>query len=209
MRGKEPELGHSLRTERITPAYAGKSLPTTLVSRSKRDHPRVCGEKRQERLQPVAACGSPPRMRGKATPSTASGCGVRITPAYAGKRQALVTHVSTPEDHPRVCGEKNAGKYITIRHTGSPPRMRGKGILAKSTDWQYRITPAYAGKSDKHQAQLVQAEDHPRVCGEKSFRSTAFTVIPGSPPRMRGKGTPCGLIWSRARITPAYAGKSE
>ena len=148
MRGKEPELGHSLRTERITPAYAGKSLPTTLVSRSKRDHPRVCGEKRQERLQPVAACGSPPRMRGKATPSTASGCGVRITPAYAGK-------------------------------------------------------------SDKHQAQLVQAEDHPRVCGEKSFRSTAFTVIPGSPPRMRGKVISIKPNWCKLRITPAYAGKSE
>ena len=85
--------------------------------------------------------------------------------------------------------------------------MRGKGILAKSTDWQYRITPAYAGKSDKHQAQLVQAEDHPRVCGEKAGRSAEGRSVQGSPPRMRGKERGSTSRQRRKGITPAYAGK--
>ena len=52
-----------------------------------------------------------------------------------------------------------------------------------------------------------QAEDHPRVCGEKSgvaIRTSAFT---GLPPRMRGKAVPAALPDVTHGITPAYAGK--
>ena len=66
VRGKASFFGCSRPGDGITPAYAGKRVPTAALFRSSRDHPRVCGEKG---LNPVHRCcllGSPPRMRGKA-----------------------------------------------------------------------------------------------------------------------------------------------
>ena len=45
MRGKEPVVIRHFRAQRITPAYAGKSLTIQKMTTSSRDHPRVCGEK--------------------------------------------------------------------------------------------------------------------------------------------------------------------
>ena len=45
MRGKAVKLILSWSTDRITPAYAGKSIWEKLSIRTRRDHPRVCGEK--------------------------------------------------------------------------------------------------------------------------------------------------------------------
>ena len=51
--------------------------------------------------------------------------------------------------------------------------------------------------------------DHPRVCGEKLFTACVTPAKPGSPPRVRRKGSPsesrCQWYW----ITPACAGKSS
>ena len=45
MRGKVPQLLEKILGGRITPAYAGKSVPELHRSRWKGDHPRLCGEK--------------------------------------------------------------------------------------------------------------------------------------------------------------------
>ena len=50
-------------------------------------------------------------------------------------------------------------------------------------------------------------KDHPRVCGEKCLRFTAAEAEQGSPPRVRGKGSPWRIRTSCNRITPACAGK--
>ena len=50
----------------ITPAYAGKSIHLTALSKCSWDHPRLCGEKTENRQTPAAQTGSPPPMRGKA-----------------------------------------------------------------------------------------------------------------------------------------------
>ena len=90
----------------ITPAYAGKSDPEKQPGAARWDHPRVCGEKK--RLQPTitAQPGSPPRMRGKVPKVCELRYIVGITPAYAGKRQELLSCRMNRKDHPRVCGEK-------------------------------------------------------------------------------------------------------
>ena len=51
--------------------------------------------------------------------------------------------------------------------------------------------------------------DHPRVCGEKSYKANAFVRDSGSPPRMRGKGRTSIGNRLKIRITPAYAGKRQ
>ena len=65
MRGKDRRNFLDFVPQRITPAYAGKSIDTKGSDDVQRDHPRLCGEKLCETM--------------KFIPSS------RITPAYAGK----------------------------------------------------------------------------------------------------------------------------
>ena len=71
--------------ERITPAYAGKTVCKIGQLNLKQDHPRVCGENVEFYENLLPGQGSPPRMRGKLTRSSPSKPENRITPAYAGK----------------------------------------------------------------------------------------------------------------------------
>ena len=86
MRGKVGFCSGDALSERITPAYAGKSdaLPLPRLPRY----------------------GSPPRMRGKVNPGYGGRSPRRITPAYAGKSGGLLGGLPCLWDHPRVCGEK-------------------------------------------------------------------------------------------------------
>ena len=74
----------------------------------------------------IRSAGSPPRMRGKAEDTRSAGRTAGITPACAGKSVAITCRAWYPRDHPRVCGEKEAGALSEVYETGSPPRVRGK-----------------------------------------------------------------------------------
>ena len=76
----------------ITPAYAGKSLPHSPCASSSRDHPRLCGEKAEQRWKICRILGSPPPMRGKEAADGSTITARRITPAYAGKRKNITSH---------------------------------------------------------------------------------------------------------------------
>ena len=152
----------------ITPAYAGKSDPLLPAAALGGDHPRVCGEKFLPPGGVRDVLGSPPRMRGKEYKSELLDTCTGITPAYAGKRGSRESRGGWQEDHPRVCGEKTWPASATTRRSGSPPRMRGKDIQTVVLQGQSGITPAYAGKSSRPRAWCRCAEDHPRVCGEKT-----------------------------------------
>ena len=65
-------------------------------------------------------------MRGKAASGGDREPGAGITPAYAGKSTRLLIQQLSLRDHPRVCGEKEAGALSEVYETGSPPRVRGK-----------------------------------------------------------------------------------
>ena len=89
MRGKVDTEYRDKRLERITPAYAGKSSAVPYPVPASRDHPRLCGEKREYFLGMKSEKGSPPPMRGKAAHYTGGSIECRITPAYAGKRYSV------------------------------------------------------------------------------------------------------------------------
>ena len=152
---------------RITPAYAGKSLPLLSSMCISEDHPRLCGEKGSS--VPGGDCfwGSPPPMRGKGElPCPVNGLN-GITPAYAGKSFFDDPPKSLFEDHPRLCGEKANLLGVTTDYLGSPPPMRGKVLQQSDRKPHSGITPAYAGKSVRSQALPDAVRDHPRLCGEK------------------------------------------
>ena len=147
VRGKERTVPEQRSGNGITPACAGKSSASSSSVHRSRDHPRVCGEKRKTGAVPAPLPGSPPRMRGKGEEGLRRCLSERITPAYAGKR---VRHrrISKPtSDHPRVCGEKGSSTFWSRNHSGSPPRMRGKGQVSVFLRVFVGITPACAGKS--------------------------------------------------------------
>ena len=207
MRGKGMYAMHPARAWGITPAYAGKRTPKWPCFPRKWDHPRVCGEKRSCHQPECLRPGSPPRMRGKVSVFSLPPTTFGITPAYAGK--SILPHLfdCAGWDHPRVCGEKFFNVSSVWSLTGSPPRMRGKGLQNLSRPCWYGITPAYAGKSYEAFFSFCRRRDHPRVCGEKSGRRGLRVRQWGSPPRMRGKESLTFHSPPFAGITPAYAGK--
>ena len=88
-----------------------------------------------------------------------------------------------------MCGEKAAGVYPSAPAMGSPPRVRGKDVVAHAVHAVQRITPACAGKS-----------------------GLPVSVVPryqGSPPRVRGKVGAGQPARDGRRITPACAGKRQ
>ena len=208
MRGRAPSLAVLGACIGITPAYAGKSRFRDSQPCRRRDHPRVCGEEIDRQGHHADDWGSPPRMRGRATAQRTERTPAGITPAYAGKRPAAWAGAWRTGDHPRVCGEELQQHGPGWWPWGSPPRMRGRGLLLCCVPVFWRITPAYAGKSAAalHCADLTW--DHPRVCGEKPSSNCCLLITSGSPPRMRGKGQFDTGVMGRVGITPAYAGKS-
>ena len=86
MRGKGTLFEQREQMQRITPAYAGKSVRIQPHNDSIEDHPRLCGEKKRQAETEVLQPGSPPPMRGKAVVVSCNGESYGITPAYAGKR---------------------------------------------------------------------------------------------------------------------------
>ena len=147
-------------------------------------------------------------MRGKGSARLSKRTGVGITPAYAGKRSHADLQRARTQDHPRVCGEKHFNRSTIRRVWGSPPRMRGKVDRIRIHFNSPGITPAYAGKRSAEQVGQRVTRDHPRVCGEKAPTKRKRRKLPGSPPRMRGKGRNVRNKSVAFGITPAYAGKS-
>ena len=187
MRGKGADACRCGDAGGITPACAGKRALLLQSTPSGRDHPRVCGEKQASSCTAQSLLGSPPRVRGKALRTLKRGFAIRITPAYAGKRNGRCSCSTAGRDHPRVCGEKTSSRQSTSCCRGSPPRVRGKDIKQAIHIMLQRITPACAGKRAASAREAYFIWDHPRVCGEKPIPANNGKTIEGSPPRMWGK----------------------
>ena len=209
MRGKEHLSRLSVKSSRITPAYAGKSYRRISACPVHRDHPRLCGEKSPLWYNNRRGEGSPPPMRGKADMGNKCRPYLGITPAYAGKRHCVSIYHTGNGDHPRLCGEKSHFVKCSRSFTGSPPPMRGKVTLKIENSSGERITPAYAGKRESVKRSSRATPDHPRLCGEKNSTTGNERRLVGSPPPMRGKVFERRHQSNNNRITPAYAGKSE
>ena len=138
------------------------------MSASRRDHPRLRGEK-NALLKPQAIfLGSPPPTRGKGRLDHQRLGLYRITPAYAGKRSRSVISSIFVRDHPRLRGEKSPPDTALVQPRGSPPPTRGKVDVFENNYTALRITPAYAGKRPCPQRPSRRSWDHPRLRGEKT-----------------------------------------
>ena len=77
--------GLAMRPYGITPACAGKTLPSCLSATLSQDHPRVCGKNCLATRIFYFVPGSPPRVREKRDKHIIRLVKLRITPACAGK----------------------------------------------------------------------------------------------------------------------------
>ena len=85
-----------------------------------------------------------------------------------------------------MCGEQSPISMAFCVGMGSPPRVRGTGLVLIVAAAAVRITPACAGNSAIPTNQLIHSKDHPRVCGEQGFQAVLHLLTQGSPPRVRG-----------------------
>ena len=155
-RGKAAYRLHLPLSRRITPAYAGKSLPVEGKRRPHEDHPRLRGEKLAWRLPGCRPAGSPPLTRGKDLLASQGTSCAGITPAYAGKSSTHAMKLLNARDHPRLRGEKEVHLHPETIQTGSPPLTRGKALPPFPPLCCPGITPAYAGKSiSRHHPQIA------------------------------------------------------
>ena len=125
-RGKAIDDYIEERSNRITPAYAGKSCLPKSPATQNRDHPRLRGEKCNYADPSMYESGSPPLTRGKGDKMRLLMFNHRITPAYAGKSPARAGLPPANGDHPRLRGEKNVRAAMRLKIPGSPPLTRGK-----------------------------------------------------------------------------------
>ena len=169
MRGKVACADQTIQPDGITPAWAGKSSPAAAGRGHCQDYPRMGGEKFTYILTLQSSGGSPPHGRGKAGHPAVHVLLERITPAWAGKSLFCFATAVPIQDHPRMGGEKIGYRYTRKSQMGSPPHGRGKDRRSADHSFAGGITPAWAGKSTRHQARGRRAQDHPRMGGEKSM----------------------------------------
>ena len=199
MRGKVLPLLHSPHPPGITPACAGKRLRIGVRYAQRKDHPRVCGEKRQGNMNKEVKVGSPPRMRGKASHHEVCVLVLGITPAYAGKSSTATLAAHSTGDHPRVCGEKSANPKVRDTMEGASPRMRGKVFFFTGASFCAIFFLEPSGNL------LLEPSGSSWVPPDGSI----FVFAIGLPPRVRGKAITFREQDSADGITPAYAGKSD
>ena len=90
MRGKQEVAKYGAAVAGITPADAGKTAYTLDGGYDVQDHPRGCGENNTISPAMQVKLGSPPRMRGKPLCGFRVQAAARITPADAGKTDAVL-----------------------------------------------------------------------------------------------------------------------
>ena len=117
--------------------------------------------------------------------------------------------LNTIRDHPRVCGKNNPCQTNFYQRRGSPPRVREKPFVVILVILGIGITPACAGKTDRHYSQILIEWDHPRVCGKNARDAAMSPRLVGSPPRVREKPLKSLMIGEKSGITPACAGKTR
>ena len=119
--------------------------------------------------------------------SKATMCGVRITPACAGKTFNYKIWAHSRQDHPRLRGENLHILCTFTKLIGSPPLARGKQFDTTDSSGAARITPACAGKTFYFCCSSKTDKDHPRLRGENIIFYFSRVDDSGSPPLARGK----------------------
>ena len=109
----------------IIPACAGNTWKTMPIPRSSRDHPRMRGEHRLNRLRLSRLRGSSPHARGTQVHGLLQVLQSGIIPACAGNTEPRLALRLAMRDHPRMRGEHLGKPFELVGWQGSSPHARG------------------------------------------------------------------------------------
>ena len=151
---------------------------------------------------------TPPLTRGRPPSTLYRTLPSGNTPAYAGKTRSSHEQQSLPEKHPRLRGEDALLAAASSASGETPPLTRGRPTAGCRCRDQRGNTPAYAGKTLTHNADIKLAWKHPRLRGEDMFQSRSRRLQAETPPLTRGRPSCCTCSPGALRNTPAYAGKT-
>ena len=124
-RGAHGPLHPPSLARRIIPACAGSTTPRTTETPSPRDHPRLRGEHKRNRLSDASEKGSSPLARGALWCGLGRSHRVGIIPACAGSTAAPRSACRSGRDHPRLRGEHHGSLTCSTCVRGSSPLARG------------------------------------------------------------------------------------
>ena len=91
--------------------------------------------------------GSSPHVRGAHSRTILASMVAGIIPACAGSTSTASTTRLSGRDHPRMCGEHEAGLQIGEMRAGSSPHVRGARLQQRQLLVEAGIIPACAGST--------------------------------------------------------------
>ena len=147
------------------------------------------GERKDPEAFSAGVRGSSPHARGTLKPAIVSMLSIRFIPACAGNANHDHHWYGRVAVHPRMRGERFAGRFLQHDHFGSSPHARG----------------TRGDRSILHVSTAV----HPRMRGERSRAATFQQPANGSSPHARGTLPHAVPRWGQRRFIPACAGNAS
>ena len=190
------------------PAWAGNARAGIHRLHGHAVHPRVGGERVREGNRPSPNNGSSPRGRGTRRRGPKGPARSRFIPAWAGNAHPNETTERSQTVHPRVGGERSAGRRAAFLASGSSPRGRGTRCRRYNDSIWQRFIPAWAGNAGRGTAQGLRTAVHPRVGGERAQACLDAVACLGSSPRGRGTRRSSNASTTGSRFIPAWAGNA-
>ena len=111
----------------------------------------------------------------------------RIIPTRVGTSFPFRQKYGSFQDHPHACGDKTCITIITIRSTGSSPRVWGQDSFQKFYSVFIGIIPTRVGTSYSSVKLNCGLRDHPHACGDKISSTSLTRASTGSSPRVWGQ----------------------
>ena len=209
MRGQRDRLAHIGARDRIIPARAGPTRPSSVVAFGNADHPRSCGANHSHKHLDRLSIGSSPLVRGQQAMAPPASRQQRIIPARAGPTYENQAKTYRGADHPRSCGANTSFALSMLCEPGSSPLVRGQPQRHRRPRPVARIIPARAGPTNSNRSPRTDSTDHPRSCGANCDSGDQLALRRGSSPLVRGQPSELRGLPERFRIIPARAGPTH
>ena len=171
---------------RFIPACVGNAMSPIFFAGTYTVHPRMRGERMGEKSINSDMAGSSPHARGTPVSRCADDHQCRFIPACAGNASWSSPCPRRRSVHPRMRGERSVYPNLPARPTGSSPHARGTHIVAAWIGDNGRFIPACAGNAWAGQYPACRGTVHPRMRGERTYRTTKGNSYFGSSPHARG-----------------------
>ena len=185
-RGGPESLSSVVRSIRLIPAYAGRTVGCYAHSVRNWAHPRLRGADTAFQPSPATTQGSSPLTRGGPPVGVWRLWPTRLIPAYAGRTANRRAVCQSDGAHPRLRGADEQGVRAPRRGEGSSPLTRGGLGTSIVLVIVVRLIPAYAGRTVGCYAHGVRNWAHPRLRGADNFPSVLVRFLCGSSPLTRG-----------------------